>query len=152
MLNNISQNSWSKVRSDIQRTWSGLDSSALDKTNGDVSEICRLVADETGMSRQETERKLSDIVDRYEGAPQTSSSMSADSSSSSMRTGSSNADRPQPESQRAQTTGPSTREQRADDSQQTNQPSEDFTPSQNQSQTGNFQTNSNPSSGSMGRH
>lgn len=143
MLNNIPQNSWSKVKSEIQKTWSGLDASKLEGTNGDVSQICQLVADRAGVSRQDAERELSDIIERCESSEGRSSSSERSSSEESMRSSSSQSTVGRSASD-MDTRGQESR--RGSES----QVSRDNQMPQDKNKTG-FQTNSNPSAGSMGR-
>lgn len=85
---NISESDWKKVKSEIQKTWSGLNGDALEKTHGDVRAISSLVQKKYGIKREEAERKLDEVIDRCgtaAGPSSVSSERSSRSSESSSR-------------------------------------------------------------------
>lgn len=65
MEKNIPQQDWSRVKNDIQKTWSNLNANDLDNTHGEINAIADLVTQKTGISHNEAERKLDNIVLRY---------------------------------------------------------------------------------------
>ncbi|WP_415063840.1 CsbD family protein [Bdellovibrio sp.] len=64
MHTNIPETDWKKVKSEIQKTWSGLSGNDLEKTYGDVRAISGLVQKKYGLKRDEAERKLDEVIER----------------------------------------------------------------------------------------
>lgn len=90
MQSNISKNDWSKVKGEIQRTWSSLSANELEETHGDVNEICHLVQEKYGLKQEDAERRLDEVIRRCGTAagkasvtPPSSSTSSSSRSSSS---------------------------------------------------------------------
>ncbi|XGC79548.1 hypothetical protein ACES2L_09435 [Bdellovibrio bacteriovorus] len=61
---NISQNDWTLVKAEIQKTWEGLSADELEQTHGDVHEIAELVHDRYGLDTDDAEKKLEDVIAR----------------------------------------------------------------------------------------
>lgn len=61
---NIPQNEWKEVKSEIQKTWSGIPPEELEKTNGDFNAISGLVQKKYGMRREEADKKLDELIAR----------------------------------------------------------------------------------------
>lgn len=91
---NISQTNWAKVKGEIQKTWSGLDSSELERTRGDVRQISELVQKKYGLRREDVEKRLDEVIGgRTEHGVSQGSSMSGNRPSSSSSSTSSSAER-----------------------------------------------------------
>jgi hypothetical protein len=60
----IPENDWKKVKTEIQKKWSGLSSEELEKTHGDVSAISRLVQKKFGLEGKDAENKLDEVIKR----------------------------------------------------------------------------------------
>lgn len=61
---NIPQNDWKKVKSEIQKTWSGIPGDELEKTHGDFKALSGLVQKKYGLKRDEAEKKLDEVIAR----------------------------------------------------------------------------------------
>lgn len=87
---NISQTNWSKVKGEIQKTWSGLNASELESTHGDVKQITELVQKKYGLRREDVEKRLDEVIGgRTEKGASQGSSMDSSTRSSSLNSGSS---------------------------------------------------------------
>lgn len=83
---NISQGDWKKVKSEIQKTWSGIPGDELERTHGDFKALSGLVQKKYGLKREEAERKLDEVIARCgtaAGSPSVRSSEGPSSSGSS---------------------------------------------------------------------
>lgn len=77
MHTNIPETDWKKVKSEIQKTWSGLSGNDLEKTHGDVRAISGLVQKKYGLKREDAEKKLDEVIERCGTAAGRSSPSSA---------------------------------------------------------------------------
>lgn len=80
---NIPQTDWKKVKSEIQKTWTGLSGDDLEKTHGDARAIAGLVQKKYGLKRDEAERRLDEVIDRCGTSAGAASSSPASSSAKS---------------------------------------------------------------------
>lgn len=61
---NIQESDWKKVKSEIQKNWSGLNSEELEKTHGDVKAISSLVQKKFGLGQKDAEARLDEVIER----------------------------------------------------------------------------------------
>lgn len=59
---------WLEIKGEVQKAWGKLTSDELDKTQGDAKAIAGLVQQRYGESKEQFEKKYSDIVSRFDGA------------------------------------------------------------------------------------
>lgn len=67
MNQKISEQNWSSVKGDIQKSFSNLSAEELESTHGDASLLTDLVVQKAGMDPADAEKKLDEIVARYRG-------------------------------------------------------------------------------------
>ncbi|MEM6325981.1 MAG: general stress protein CsbD [Bacteroidota bacterium] len=56
------ESNWSRMKSQIQSTWDGLDDGDLKKARGDLNQMVNLIHAETGEDRQLIMRKMSAFI------------------------------------------------------------------------------------------
>ena len=61
----ISQQNWSSVKGDIQKSFSNLSADELENTHGDASLLTDLVAKKAGLDPADAEKRLDEIIARY---------------------------------------------------------------------------------------
>ena len=64
MNQKISQQNWSSVKGEIQKSFSNLSADDLEQTQGDASRLTDLVTDKAGIQRADAEKRLDEIVAR----------------------------------------------------------------------------------------
>jgi hypothetical protein len=72
MNQKISQQNWSSVKGEIQKSFANLSAEELEETHGDANLLTDLVAEKLGLRRAEAEKRLDEIVARR-GSETTSS-------------------------------------------------------------------------------
>lgn len=65
MNQKISEQNWSSVKGDIQKSFSNLSAEELESTHGDTSLLTDLVVQKAGIDQDDAEKKLDEIVARY---------------------------------------------------------------------------------------
>jgi len=62
MLDSIPTQDWIKAKGEIQKIWTGLNADELEQTHGDVSALSTLVHDRYGISQDEAQKKIEEVV------------------------------------------------------------------------------------------
>lgn len=65
MNQKISQQNWSSVKGDIQKSFSNLSADELENTHGDADLLTDLVAKKAGLDPADAEKRLDEIIARY---------------------------------------------------------------------------------------
>lgn len=65
MNKDIAQGKWTQLKGEIQKTWGKITGDELDKTKGDMKSIAGLVQERYGLAKDEADKKLSEISNRY---------------------------------------------------------------------------------------
>lgn len=56
---------WKEIKGEIQKAWGNLSGDDLEKTKGDMKSIAGIIQQKYGVQKNEIEKKLSQIVDRF---------------------------------------------------------------------------------------
>lgn len=56
---------WLEIKGDIQKAWGNLTDDELEKTKGDMKSIQGLIQQKYGKAKDDSEKKLSDIFNRF---------------------------------------------------------------------------------------
>lgn len=64
MRHDITDKIWTSVKGEIQKTWTKLSPKDLDETKGDTEAIADLVSKKYGITYQDAENKLGDVIAR----------------------------------------------------------------------------------------
>ena len=62
----ILKGKWRQVKGEIQRTWGKLTNDELEQNKGDYNAIAGLVQQRYGEGKEEVERKISDLLGRFD--------------------------------------------------------------------------------------
>jgi hypothetical protein len=65
MNQKISEQNWSNVKGEIQKSFSNLSADELESTHGDASLLTDLVAQKAGLDPADAEKRLDEIIARY---------------------------------------------------------------------------------------
>lgn len=84
---NIPQSDWKKVKSEIQKTWSGIPGDDLEKTHGDFKALSGLVQKKYGLKREDADKKLDEVIERCGTAAGSASVRSSSGASTSSKSG-----------------------------------------------------------------
>jgi hypothetical protein len=58
----LSEQNWNQVTKEVQKKWAHLNTSDLDRIDHDFNSLTDLVSLKTGLTHEETERRLDDII------------------------------------------------------------------------------------------
>lgn len=72
MNQKISQQNWSSVKGEIQKSFTNLSADELEETHGDPSLLTDLLAEKAGLRRAEAEKRLDEIIARRSTSQATS--------------------------------------------------------------------------------
>lgn len=61
---NLSEQNWNEVTNEVRRKWAGLSEADLNRIEHDFDSLADLVAVKTGLTHEETEQRLDDIIAR----------------------------------------------------------------------------------------
>jgi uncharacterized protein YjbJ (UPF0337 family) len=63
---NVIKGKWLEIKGDLQKTWGKLSDDDLEKTKGDMKAIGGLIQQRYGEAQENTNKKLENIVKRFE--------------------------------------------------------------------------------------
>ncbi|PKO16336.1 MAG: CsbD family protein [Chloroflexi bacterium HGW-Chloroflexi-10] len=66
MNSDIVKGKWLQIRGDIKKAWGKLTDDELDQANGQVDKLAGLVQERYGITREQFEKQMNDLVKRYE--------------------------------------------------------------------------------------
>jgi len=68
---------WKEIKGDVRSLWGNLTEDDLEKTHGNMESLAGVIQQKYGISREEVEKKLNSLADRYGIGSQNTSSQSA---------------------------------------------------------------------------
>jgi len=65
MNSDILKGKWNQIKGDIKSKWGKLTNEELDKIEGDQLKLQGLIQEKYGIKKEEAEKKIQEIVDKY---------------------------------------------------------------------------------------
>lgn len=73
----LTEQNWNQVTQEVRKKWAALNESDLSRIDHDFDSLTDLVSLKTGLTHEETEQRLDDIIARWKRSPSSSSSQKA---------------------------------------------------------------------------